>query len=318
MHERRRVWQCKRCGAQTSVTAGTVMHNTRSPLRLWFWAAYLVATHRPGISAVQLQRQLGISRHERAWMMLHKLRRAMVAPEREPLKWEVEVDEFFLGGYEEGLKGGRARGKKVICGVAVEVRRRGSGRLRLAILENASGRSLGAFVQATTEPRAVVHTDGWQGYNVLTELGYEHSPHRPERCRSRPSALPAARRSSDLKPQGMAERHSPARLTAAPPGLPRRVRLPSQPARDPTRRVPDAARPQHPTPASQLPPDHRRGRLTLRRSWVSTSPSVIAPGNSAFARPSLVRGHRCRAGKSAGRPESVSSGDRLADAVSGV
>ena len=109
-------------------------------------------------------------------MMLHKLRRAMVAPEREPLKWEVEVDEFFLGGYEEGLKGGRARGKKVMCGVAVEVRRRGSGRLRLAILENASGRSLGAFVQATTEPGAVVHTDGWQGYNVLTELGYEHSP----------------------------------------------------------------------------------------------------------------------------------------------
>jgi hypothetical protein len=86
MHQRRRVWQGKRCGAQTSVTAGTVMHNTQTPLRLWFWAAYLVATHHPGISAVQLQRQLGIARHERAGMMLHKLRRAMVAPEREPLK----------------------------------------------------------------------------------------------------------------------------------------------------------------------------------------------------------------------------------------
>lgn len=102
MHERRRVWQCKRCGAQTSVTAGTVMHNTQTPLRLWFWAAYLVATHHPGISAVQLARQLGIARHERAWMMLHKLRRAMVAPEREPLKREVEVDEFFLGSREKG------------------------------------------------------------------------------------------------------------------------------------------------------------------------------------------------------------------------
>jgi ISXO2-like transposase domain/Transposase zinc-ribbon domain len=176
MHERRRVWQCKRCGAQTSLTAGTVMHNTQTPLRLWFWAAYLVATHHPGISAVQLQRQLGIARHERAWMMLHKLRRAMVAPEREPLRREVEVDEFFLGGYQEGLKGGRARGKKVMCGIAVEVRGRGSGRLRLAILENASGRSLGAFVSSTTEPGAVVHTDGWQAYNVLGELGYEHSP----------------------------------------------------------------------------------------------------------------------------------------------
>jgi transposase-like protein len=80
MHTRRLVWQCKGCGTQTSVTAGTVMHGARQPLRLWFWAAYLMATHHPGISAVQLQRQLGISRHETAWMMLHKLRRAMVAP----------------------------------------------------------------------------------------------------------------------------------------------------------------------------------------------------------------------------------------------
>jgi transposase-like protein len=76
MHSRRLVWQCKGCGTQTSVTAGTVMHGTRQPLRLWFWAAYLMATHHPGISAVQLQRQLGIGRHETAWMMLHKLRRA--------------------------------------------------------------------------------------------------------------------------------------------------------------------------------------------------------------------------------------------------
>ena len=125
MHSARRLWQCKRCGAQTSVTAGTVMHGTRMPLRLWFWAAYLVATHHPGISAVQLQRQLGIRRHETAWMMLHKLRAAMVAPQREPLKREVEVDEFFLGGLEEGRRGGRARGKKALCGVVVEVRGRG-------------------------------------------------------------------------------------------------------------------------------------------------------------------------------------------------
>ena len=127
MHHARRVWQCKSCGAQTSVTAGTVMHKTQMPLRLWFWAAYLAATHHPGISAVQLQRQLGIRRHETAWMMLHKLRRAMVAPEREALKGEVEVevDEFYLGGPEEGL-GGRERLKKTPVGVAIEVRGHGS------------------------------------------------------------------------------------------------------------------------------------------------------------------------------------------------
>jgi hypothetical protein len=176
MHSRRRVWRCKGCAAQTSVTAGTVMHGTRTPLRPWFWAAYLVATHHPGISAVQLQRQLGIRSHETAWMLLHKLRRAMVAPEREPLKREVEVDEFFLGGYEEGLRGGRARGKKTLCGAAVEVRGQGSGRVRLAVLKDASADSLGSFLTATTEAGAIVNTDGWGGYNGLTGLGYEHRP----------------------------------------------------------------------------------------------------------------------------------------------
>jgi hypothetical protein len=165
MHRRRLVWQCKACGAQTSVTAGTVMHKTRTPLRLWFWAAYLVATHHPGISAVQLQRQLGIRHHETAWMLLHKLRRAMVAPEREPLKGEVEVDEFFLGGLEEGLSGGRARGKKALVGVAIEVRGQGSGRLRLRVLPDASGDTLEGLVKDTTAAGAIVHTDGWGGYN---------------------------------------------------------------------------------------------------------------------------------------------------------
>src|SRR5438128_298099 len=78
----RLVWQCSMCRYQVSVTAGTVLHRARAPLHVWFWAAYLVATATPGISALQLQRQLGLSRYETAWMMLQKLRRAMVNPER--------------------------------------------------------------------------------------------------------------------------------------------------------------------------------------------------------------------------------------------
>jgi hypothetical protein len=150
------------------------MHKTRLPLRTWFWAAYLVSTFHPGISAKQLQRQLGIRRHETAWAMLHKLHAAMVAPERELLKDEVEIDEFFLGGYEEGLKGGRQRGRKVLCGVAIEVRGRGSGRLRLAVLKDASGPSLLAFTKATTQPEAIVHSDGLQSYRTLANHGYDH------------------------------------------------------------------------------------------------------------------------------------------------
>src|SRR5215208_5467599 len=172
--ERRHLWECADCHRQTSVTAGTVMHGTRTPLRTWFWAAYLVATHHPGISAKQLQRQLGLSRYETAWLILQKLRRAMVAPEREALRGEVEIDEFFLGGYEEGLRGSRQRGKKALCGIAVEVRGRGSGRLRLAVLPDASKDSLDAFASATTERAATVRTDGWKGYNGLMALGYDH------------------------------------------------------------------------------------------------------------------------------------------------
>ena len=86
---RRHLWECAACGRQTSVTAGTVMDHTHTPLTLWFWGACLMATHTPGISAVRLQRQLGIGRYETAWLLLHKLRRAMVAPERRLLTGEV-------------------------------------------------------------------------------------------------------------------------------------------------------------------------------------------------------------------------------------
>jgi transposase-like protein len=168
------VWQCKDCAKQTSVTAGTVMHGTRTPLTLWFWAAYLVATHTPGMSAVQLQRQLGISRYETAWLILHKLRRAMIAPERGRLSDHVEVDEALVGGRHAGRRGGRQRDGKTVIGVAVEVRGRGSGRLRMQVMPDASADSLEDFVTATVTPGAIVDTDGWRGYLGLRQAGYDH------------------------------------------------------------------------------------------------------------------------------------------------
>ena len=174
MLQRRGVWQCKDCGRQTSVTAGTVMHGTRTPLTLWFWAAYLVSTHTPGMSAVQLQRQLGISRYETAWLILHKLRRAMIAPERGRLSDHVEVDEALVGGRHSGRRGGRQRDGKTVIGVAVEVRGRGSGRLRMQVMPDASADSLEDFVNATVTPGAIVDTDGWRGYLGLRRAGYDH------------------------------------------------------------------------------------------------------------------------------------------------
>ena len=199
--ERRHLWECADCRHQASVTAGTVMHGTRTPLRLWFWAAYLVATHTPGISAVQLQRQLGISRYETAWLMLQKLRRAMVAPEREPLTDEVEVDEMLVGGHHEGRRGGRQREGKALVGVIVEVRGPGSGRLRLEVLPDASQRTLTPWVNRLVAPGAIIHTDGWNGYDKLAAAGYRHRPLLGRRDHpDRQKLLPRAHRAgSNLK-----------------------------------------------------------------------------------------------------------------------
>jgi transposase-like protein/ribosomal protein L37AE/L43A len=194
---RRHLWQCKRCGHQTSVTAGTVMHKTRTPLTLWFWAAYLVATHTPGISALQLQRQLGISRYETAWLMLQKLRRAMVAPEREPLSGEVEVDETLVGGVREGRHVARRRGEKALVGVIVEVRGSGSGRLRMQLLPDASRDTLTAWVRTLVAAGAIVHTDGWKGYGKLAGAGYDHRPRLQRRDHpDRQKLLPRAHRAA--------------------------------------------------------------------------------------------------------------------------
>jgi len=219
MHRGRLLWQCKDCGQQTSATAGTVMHATRTPLRTWFWAAYLVATHHPGISAKQLQRQLALSRYETAWLILQKLRRGMVAPERELLKREVEIDEFFLGGYEEGLKGGRQRGKKALVGVAIEVRGAGSGRLRLQVLPDASEPTLRDFTRATTEPGAIVHTDGLQSYRTLAKHGYDHRRRPQDTAAPGEQLLPRAHRAiSNLKAwmdgthRGVSDQHLPVYL----------------------------------------------------------------------------------------------------------
>jgi transposase-like protein len=192
-------WECKACRYQTSVTAGTILHGTRTPLAQWFWAAYLMTTLTPGVSALQLQRQLGLTRYETAWMLLHKLRRATVAPERTPLRDKVEVDETYVGGPEEGVVGREVDTKALVVG-AVEVRGRAAGRVRLQVVPDASGPALTGFVQAVVAPGATVITDGWSGYAPLAGLGYRHRP-KPQRTPERAeTVLPRIHRAfSNLK-----------------------------------------------------------------------------------------------------------------------
>lgn len=165
--------RCTACQRQTSPTAGTIFEGTRKPLRTWFLAMWYVTSQKQGISALGVQRVLGLASYQTAWTWLHKLRRAMVRPDRDRLHGEVEVDETYLGGVETKVVG-RQTHKKSIVVIAAEIRGRGTGRIRIRRVTDVSGDSLVSFVQAAVSPGAVVHTDGWRGYNGVENAGYDH------------------------------------------------------------------------------------------------------------------------------------------------
>lgn len=168
--------ECAACHARTSVTAGTVFDRTRTPLTVWFTACWMFASGKDGVSALSVQRTLEIGSYQTAWAMLHRLRSVLVRPGRDRLAGTVEVDETYMGGEEPGLRGGRARGKKVLTGVAVEVHEpKGFGRVRMAPLADGSAESLHGFVTDHVEPGTTVITDGWAGYRGLNKLGYVHN-----------------------------------------------------------------------------------------------------------------------------------------------
>ena len=170
----RRVHECRDCGRQTSLTAGTVFHGSRKPLRTWFLAMFLFVSSKRGISALELSRQLGLS-YPTAWSWLHKLRVAMEDRYQALLRGLVEVDEAYVGGLEEG-RGGRSLRKKALVAGAVEVpeARPGFGRARLAHLPDASKISLTDFVESQIHPSALVKTDGHRGYDDLEKRGFRH------------------------------------------------------------------------------------------------------------------------------------------------
>ena len=168
------------------MTAGTLFDRRRSPLSVWFTACWMFAAQKDGVSALSLQRALEIGSYPTAWAMLHRLRSVLVRPGRERLTGTVEVDEAYIGGEELGLRGGRAKGKKTLVGVAVELHQpRGYGRCRMAILADASAASLHAFVADNVEPGATVITDDWVGYRGLDTLGYRHDQRSQRVARAR-------------------------------------------------------------------------------------------------------------------------------------
>ncbi len=187
------VLRCRACRKDTSLTAGTIMERTRTPLSTWFWAAYLVSTQTPGLSAVQFQRQLGLSRYETAFQILHKLRAGMVRSNVDRIGGEgevVEMDETLVGGETRGEGSGRHHMTYVVGAVEVkqrenapqtarEMRRQGTyaGRLRLRVVPDRQGATLREFTRETIAQRTLVRTDGWAGYEQIdVECGVEHHP----------------------------------------------------------------------------------------------------------------------------------------------
>jgi hypothetical protein len=170
--------ECARCHRQTSVTAGTVLHRSHLPRKLWFPAAWLVATHKNGMSARQLWLQLGLGSYKTAWLLLRKLRRAMVDPEREPLAGLVGVDETSLSFRTKDdpvtAKPGRSHEGKLLIAGAVEIRGEGPGRARLVVIEAYSAATLTTFVAGNVAAGSTVVSDGCSGFATLTDV--KHDP----------------------------------------------------------------------------------------------------------------------------------------------
>ena len=186
--KRPRVLKWKTCHYETSITAGTVMHRSKTDILVWFWAAHLVATQTPGVSALELQKKLGIDRYETAFQMLHKLRSAMVRPNRDKIgkEWPLELDVVYVGGKTKSGISGKTSQTPVI--IAVEVRQREirdpvtkkikqraqAGRIRLQTLPNKMAINVNQFAQNCITPGASIVSDDGAEFSGLGKLGFKH------------------------------------------------------------------------------------------------------------------------------------------------
>lgn len=166
-------YECIDCGAEYTVTNGTIFHKSTKPLLIWFHAIWWMVAQKNGVSAKGLQKILGLGSYQTAWTWLHKFRRLMILNGRNKLQGTVEVDEVFLGGKKSGKRGRGAEGKSIIA-VAVEINGRKTGRIRLAKIPNATSEALNGFIENNIEKSSKIVSDAWTGYAELDKLGYEH------------------------------------------------------------------------------------------------------------------------------------------------
>ena len=169
--QRRQSWTCTVCGHHLHPTAGTIFHKSSTSLHLWFYAMHLMSSTRCGISAKQLERELGVT-YKTAWRMAHLIRNELMTQDDEPLSGEVEMDETYVGGRRRNGKRGRPSEDSHKTPVFGMVQR--SGRVAAIAVRNARAKSLMPHVHQRVLPRSVVYTDELKSYNKLKRSGYQH------------------------------------------------------------------------------------------------------------------------------------------------
>jgi len=190
-------FECIDCHKETSVTNGTIFHKTTKPLLIWFHAIWWIVAQKNGVSAVGLQKVLGLGSYKTSWAWLHKFRRLMVFNNRSKLKGIIEVDEVLLGGKKSGKRGRGAEGKSLIA-VAVEVQGRKTGRVRLARISDASSKSLNKFIEDNIEKPSTIITDEWPSYNGIESMGYIHKRQKATAKDNEEEVLPNVHRIASL------------------------------------------------------------------------------------------------------------------------
>jgi len=171
---KRNTLRCRECEKDISITAGTIFQDLRKPMRFMFQAMWYVVCQKQGVSALGLQKIIGLGSYQTAWVWLHKLRTAMVRPGRDKLSGLVEVDETLVGGSKSGKRGRGADGKELVF-VAVEDKgKKGIGRVRFKHIPDASKKTLTKAIKELVEPGSTIRTDGWSSYKNIKKHGYKH------------------------------------------------------------------------------------------------------------------------------------------------
>lgn len=170
--------RCRTCLFDNSVRVGSIYESSRLPLKTWFYAIWWMTSQKTGVSALNLQKNLGLGSYRTAWLLLHKIRNAMIHADRSLLQGEVEVDEAFIGGFKHGKRGRGAEGKELIVIAAECSGKKRVGRIRIQRVPDATAENLETFVMANVEPGSTIHTDGWKSYSEVKFLGFKHIPRK--------------------------------------------------------------------------------------------------------------------------------------------